>query len=139
MKIIITERQFKNVLDYELGNDEDPKPTEEYQYLYHATYKKLLKKIKVSGLDSSKTKRSWSSSVPGYIYLATDPDQAGSYAEIADEVPESYLDNIIILTIDTSFLDPNKLYIDRNNQNNDTFEYRGIIPWEAIVQVEEYY
>ncbi len=49
-------------------------------------------------------------------------------------VPESWLDNIIILKVDTSKLDKSKLFIDQNVQNNegDTLEYRGTIPWEAL-------
>ena len=49
-------------------------------------------------------------------------------------VPESWLDNIIILKVDTNKLDKSKLFIDQNVQDNkgDTLEYRGVIPWEAL-------
>jgi len=104
------------------------------KYLYHATYKPLFKKIKQQGLDTRNVSKKWEDSVSGYVYLAKDPFVAESYAEISENVPESYLDNIIILKIDTSQLDKSKLFIDANVQDNegDTLEYRGIIPIEAI-------
>ena len=67
------------------------------QYLYHATYKPLLKKIRKKGLDTSSSKRAWEDSVPGYVYLALDPYVAESYAEASEMVPERWLDKIIIL------------------------------------------
>jgi hypothetical protein len=90
------------------------------QFLYHATYKPLLKKIKEKGLDTSDSKKAWDDSVTGYVYLAL--------------VPESWLDSIIILKIDTGKLDKSKLFTDQNVQDNegDTLEYRGVIPWEAL-------
>ena len=104
------------------------------QFLYHATYKPLLKKIKERGLDTSDSKKAWDDSIPGYVYLALDPYVAESYAEESEMVPESWLDNIIILKVDTSKLDKSKLFIDQNVQDNegDTLEYRGVIPWEAL-------
>ncbi len=104
------------------------------QFLYHATYKPLLKKIKEKGLDTSDSKKAWDDSVTGYVYLALDPYVAESYAEESEMVPESWLDSIIILKIDTGKLDKSKLFTDQNVQDNegDTLEYRGVIPWEAL-------
>jgi len=115
-------------LVFEVGEMNTP------QYLYHATYKPLLKKIKEKGLDTNDSKKAWDDSVSGYVYLALDPYVAESYAEESEMVPESWLDNIIILKVDTSKLDKSKLFIDQNVQNNegDTLEYRGTIPWEAL-------
>jgi hypothetical protein len=115
-------------LVFEVGEMNTP------QYLYHATYKPLLKKIKEKGLDTNDSKKAWEDSVSGYVYLALDPYVAESYAEESEMVPESWLDNIIILKVDTSKLDKSKLFIDQNVQNNegDTLEYRGTIPWEAL-------
>ena len=66
---------------------------------------------------------------------------AESYAEEAewlDEIgePDKYLDNIIVLEIDVAKLDINKFEIDSNvlldeGEENTTWEYHGIIPWEA--------
>ena len=110
-------------------------------YLYHATYKPLLKKIKIDGLDTAKSKKAWEDSISGYVYLAKDPDVAASYAESSDMVPDSYLDQIIILTIDVSKLDGDKLFIDQNVQDNegDTVEYRGVIPFSSIKKIEDYF
>jgi len=110
------------------------------QYYYHATYRPLLKKIKEKGLDTRDSKKAWDDSVSGYVYLAKDLDVAASYAESSETVPDSWLDQIIILTIDASKLDPNKLFDDENvrNESTDTVEYRGVIPFDAIVKVEKY-
>ena len=108
--------------------------------LYHATYKPLLSKIKQDGLDTNKGKKSYEDSKPGLVYLATDIDVAGSYAEASDMVPDSYLDNIIVLHIDTSKLDISKLNVDKNVQDNegDTLEYSGVIPFSAISKITKY-
>lgn len=108
--------------------------------LYHATYKALLPSIKTKGLDTRKAQLAWEDSKPGYIYLAKDPEVAASYAETSEVVPDDWLDEIIILTIDSNKLDPEKLFIDQNVQDNegDTLEYRGIIPFNFITNVEEY-
>lgn len=108
--------------------------------LYHATYKPFLKKIKEEGLDTTKSKKAWEDSKPGLVYLAKDLEVAASFAEESEIVPESYLDNIIILHIDSSKLDKSKISIDKNVIDNqgDTLEYEGIIPWSAIVKVTKY-
>jgi hypothetical protein len=110
------------------------------KYLYHATYKPLLNKIKVMGLDTRKSKTAWEDSVRGYVYLANDVDVAASYAESSEEVPEDWLEQIIILTIDTEKLDLDKLFDDSNvrNESSDTFEYRGVISPDAIVKVQKH-
>ena len=85
------------------------------------------------------SKKAWEDSIPGYVYLALDPEVAFSYAESSEEVPEEWIDNIVILKIDKYFLDQDKLFIDQNVIDNvgDTLEYRGVIPWESIVGIEE--
>jgi hypothetical protein len=109
--------------------------------LYHATYRQFLNSIKKKGLGNTK-KKMWSDSKPGVVYLADDPWVAESYAEESEyidsvEDPDDYLDNIIILEVDTSKLDTSKLYIDENvlldaDEENSTWEYHDVIPWEAI-------
>ena len=108
--------------------------------LYHATYKPLLSKIKTQGLDTRKAQMAWEDSKPGYVYLAKDLEVAASYAETSEVVPDDWLDEIIILTIDSNKLDSEKLFIDKNVQDNqgDTLEYRGEIPYEFIINIEEY-
>jgi hypothetical protein len=101
--------------------------------LYHATYKPLLKSIIKKGLGGNKRKN-WEDSIKGVVYLAKDPYVAESYAESAEEeyVPDSWLDNIVILQIDTTNLDKSKFIVDRNNLSGDTLEYFGIIPSSEI-------
>jgi hypothetical protein len=97
--------------------------------LYHATYKQRLKSIQLKGLGAG-SKRNWTDSKRGVVYLALDPDVAESYAETSDMVPDEWLDSIVILKISTSGLDTNKFQLDRNVLDNegDTLEYHGIIP-----------
>jgi hypothetical protein len=109
--------------------------------LYHATYKQFLKSIQQKGLGNTKRKM-WSDSKTGVVYLADDPWVAESYAETAEwpedrDDPDAYYDNIIILEIDTTKLDPSKLKVDENvlldeGEENSTWEYHDIIPWDAI-------
>lgn len=78
-------------------------------------------------------------SKPGVVYLANEPEVAESYAECSDWIEEQDeaddLD-IIIIEVDADKLDLNKLYVDENvlldeDEENATWEYHGIIPWEA--------
>lgn len=101
------------------------------EFLYHATYKALVKKIMQKGL-GGQTRKNYEDSADGIVYLAYDPYQAESYAEMSDMVPESWIDNIVILQISTNGLDKSLFAIDRNNQCCDTLEYKGIIPVSNI-------
>lgn len=109
--------------------------------LYHATYKPLLRSIKLNGLDNTKSKLAWDDSKIGYVYLAKDKEVAASYAESSDNVPGSYIDNIVILHIDATKLDNSKLSIDKNVIDNegDTLEYNGVIPFSYVIKVEDYF
>lgn len=95
---------------------------------YHATYKKLMPSIRKNGLGNT-TRVNWEDSIPGVVYLATEPETAYSYAETCEDVPESWLDDIVVLEIDVNDLDRSLLKIDSNVQDNDesTYEYHGII------------
>ena len=107
--------------------------------LYHATYKPLLKSIKKEGLIPGK-RVNWDNGnehYKNYIYLSDDPYAAESYAETSDLVNEDWLDNIVILQINTNSLDKNKFEIDTNNQQEDTFQYKGIIPNSCISIYED--
>ena len=104
------------------------KLNESNDVLYHATYKPLLKSIQKNGLGGSGAQTNWEDSKPGVVYLAKDPDVAYSYAETNDVVPDSWLDQIVILTIPINNLNLNKLHNDENVIDDDsTFEYHGII------------
>lgn len=103
--------------------------------LYHATYRPLLKSIMSQGLGGSAAQAKWEDSEPGVIYLARDPEVARSYAETSDMVPEEWLDDIVILAIDASRLDPRKLRRDRNVQDDDsTLEYHGVIKDFTLIE-----
>lgn len=107
--------------------------------LYHATYRQFLDSIKANGLGNTNNKM-WTDSKQGVVYLAQEPWEAESYAEEAEWLDDKediydYLDNIVILEIDTSKLDINNLMRDKNllpgGDEAIGFEYHGIIPWEA--------
>ncbi len=110
------------------------------KYLYHATYKPFLKSIKEKGLGNTR-KKMWSDSVSGVVYLATNEDVAYSYAEIAEwlddiEDYEKYVDNIVILKIDTDKLDKTRFKKDSNViDGDDTFEYHGVISFESVEEI----
>ena len=65
--------------------------------------------------------------------MASDYHEAESYAETSDLVPESFLDQIVILKVDTKQLDKSKLFKDSNViDGNTTYEYHEIIPISAL-------
>lgn len=115
------------------------------KYLYHATYKPFLNSIKKNGLGNTNRKMYSDSKGKGAVYLADDVEIAISYAEESEwveeqEDPDRYLDNIIILKIDVSKLDQDKLFSDENVRNIEddvTYEYHGIIPFDAVIDVIE--
>ena len=105
-------------------NDED--------FLYHATYAPLLDSIRKNGLGAT-GRTNWEDSRKGVVYLAKTPEVAESYAETSETVPEEWLDQIVILKIDKSRLNPDRLFADQNViDGDDTLEYHGIISPENI-------
>jgi hypothetical protein len=74
------------------------------------------------------------------VYLATDPSVAESYAESSDVVPDEWLDEIVIIKIAANKLDPSRLFIDQNVQDNagDTLEYHGVIPVDSMALLENF-
>jgi len=100
--------------------------------LYHATLEPYLDGIKKSGLGNSPTKN-YPDSKDDVVYLASDPEEAISYAEVA-ETPEEY--KIIVFEIDVNDLDSSKLSADRNViGGKTTFEYKGVIPFTALKEI----
>lgn len=108
--------------------------------LYHATYSKLLKKIQKQGYLGNSPYKLWSDSDNRYVYLASDPDEAYSYAETAlDEIDNEKLydmledDEIVVLETDTKYLDKNKLFKDKNVIDGETtYQYEGIINCQCL-------
>lgn len=115
------------------------------RYLYHATYKPFLKSIREKGLGNTNKKMYSDSKGRENVYLAKDPEVAYSYAENSEWVeerdnPDYYYDNIITLKIDTNKINKNNLFDDENvrdNNDDSTVEYHGIIPFSAIVDIIE--
>jgi len=66
-----------------------------------------------------------------------DREVAVSHAEANEEVPDEYIDDIIVLSIDASQLDQNNLEDDPNVMDDDsTLAYKGIIPVSAFSVME---
>ena len=109
-------------------------------WLYHATYRPLLKSIKAHGLGGDRAQAKWEDSKPGVVYLARDPNVAESYAESSDVVPDEWLDQIIVLKINAGQLDQSRLSADQNVQGNsgDTLEYHGVIPVASLSLTENF-
>lgn len=132
-KLILDESLFENI------SIEKQLP----QYLYHATYPHRWKMIKQAGglkTHLNRKLRNWSDS-RNVICLSEDPDVAESYAETAlDELDKDW--DIIILKIDTKYLDKNYLSYDANilyaeedaeeGFEQSEYEYSKDIPLEAI-------
>lgn len=102
--------------------------------LYHATYKPLLKTIKEHGL---KAPSFWSQ----------DYYQAESFAEVPvdtegnnKDIPDEWLDQIIVFEIDSSKLDKTSLEIDPNLSTDDedikTFVYNKLIPFSDLKMIK---
>lgn len=102
------------------------------EFLYHATYLPYYNNIMKYGLNGNNKRKNWEDSQNGIVYLANDPHEAESYAETSDMVPENWLNKIIVLKINKSLLDVNKIKIDSNNLSGSTIEYHGTIPPNAI-------
>ena len=101
--------------------------------LYHATYRPFLDSIMKNGLGGKGAQTQWEDSKPGYVYLAKDPEVAVSHAEANELVPDEYIDDIVVLSIDASQLDYAKLEDDPNVMDDDsTLAYNGIIPSTAF-------
>ena len=106
--------------------------------LYHATFGHNLKSIKKLGLTPGKTKN-WEDSKDNVVYLATDYDEAASYAECAELIDENMEDDIYVIFIKTSKLNIENLFRDENVLDGDsTFEYRGIIQPDCFVKIKKY-
>ncbi len=111
--------------------------------LYHSTFRANLESIQQRGLDPNfdGEMKCWKWCEKG-IYLHTDPDVAVSYTEVSDNpnIPDEWFEdnNIIALEINTTSLDKSLIIQDPNIDPNDdanSFLYRGIIPYGAIINI----
>lgn len=105
----------------------------EAKYLYHATYGAVIDSIQKHGLDNRHGQLAWQDSKLGVVYLASDPYEAESYAETSEDVPDDWLDDIVIFKVDIRDLDSSKLHRDSNVIDGvTTFEYHGVIPYNVL-------
>ena len=99
------------------------------------------------GFISNETKsRSYlGSQTTGMIFLGTDEDCAGSYAESADNISEAMFESgIVVLEIDTTNLDNTLFSADPNILSDclaatESFAYKGKIPLEYTKVITENY
>ena len=113
--------------------------TDKFDMLYHATYKAHLASIKKNGICPQK-KHNYDECMENVVYLAYDKDVARSYAETSDEVPEEWLDNIVILEVDSKGLDITKFQKDLNLLDGGeitSVAYKGSIPFELCKIVSD--
>lgn len=97
--------------------------------LYHATYKPYWEEIKREGFIKPGKHSNWPDifKTYRYIYLSTNYDNAYSYAETAEEVPEELLNQIVVLEIDANKLDIDSISADENQlYDQDRDEGRSI-------------
>lgn len=109
--------KIDSVLDNELKEDYENHNSEIFgtDFLYHATYEPYWEEIQKDGFISGGKHCNWQElSKPNLIYLARDPEVAVSYCETNEEVPEEFLDEIVVLKIDINKLNLDSLNIDEN-------------------------
>lgn len=104
--------------------------------VYHATRDRFFQSIRKGGL-CSKGRKSYQGQVgEGLIYFALDDDCAASYVECADNIPESWGDdNIIVLAVPVNMLSQKYVYKDPNiavENNTSTIAYGLPVPPEHI-------
>lgn len=128
--------KFKKMAEATMVNDEIP------EKLYHATYRPLLRSIQKHGIvpGGKRFKNfDWSKN---FVYLAEQPENAISFVEVAenDDIPEDWIDDIVVLEVDVSKLNLTKMTPDENwnpGVSDDyvgyrSFQYDGTIPTDAI-------
>ena len=114
--------------------------------LYHGTFNALIPQIEKEGLvPGNKGDMHNFADIEEGVYLANTPDQASGFVESSENenIPSEWFDEIVVITIDTSKLDPKKFDIDPNivwykNEVPSTFIYRGIIPPSAFVEIKDH-
>ena len=116
------------------------------KYLYHATYGKYLDLIKKDGVIKGGVNKTYSFSNP-VICLSPDLDEAGCFADAADNIADDVYDSgVYVLKICTDNLDKSKLTKDRNTtpwEENGiwygiTYEYSDNIPISEIKEIIKY-
>lgn len=109
-------------------------------YLYHATFEANKESILKNGLQLPNGKENFKGMYAGeYIYLAQTPEQAASFAELAENVPEKWLDKIIVFKVEVDMED---LDLDPNNKDDNETGMTFICPYhikpEALTLLKTY-
>jgi hypothetical protein len=109
--------------------------------LYHATYRALVNDILKDGLKICPNIRNFDWCQKG-IYLASSPGIAESFAEVSENenIPEDWIDDIVVLEINTKLLDKNSFVkdpywnidVETLDETNLSFLYKKDIPPPAI-------
>lgn len=102
--------------------------------LYHATRQRFINSIKREGLHATNRKSFEGQIGENLVYFSTDKDCAASYVECADNIPESwYDDNIIVLAVNEMNLDKRYFCKDPNIVGEEsTIAYRKCVPPSII-------
>ena len=110
--------------------------------LYHATYQKYLPNILRCGLVPREPYETSSYEGQTYqhgVYLAYDENVAEDFANCADNIPNEISDHVVVLEIDATKLNPDKIHADENVLPDEddpdkiiSVCYDGVIPPEAI-------
>lgn len=103
--------------------------------LYHATRQRFIGNIRKEGLHSTNRKSFEGQVADGLVYFTINADVAASYVECADNIPESWEDdNIIVLAVNENDLDKKYLCKDPNIVGNSsgTLAYKGCVSPDII-------
>ena len=104
--------------------------------LYHATYKACLDRIMTNGLTiEADHKKAWTDSECSFIYLPSDPEAAISFAEKNKNVPKEWIDEIVLLEIDSEQLDMALIHLDylvKDSSRLTAYQYTWDIPKSAV-------
>lgn len=136
--------EIKQIFDSVLGQVNESnqiKSSSIPETFYHGTFQPYLKSIMAKGLGAYYPGKNYGDSQGRYVYLADSPELSRAFCEEAD-VPEEYLDQIVILSIDSNKLNYRLLQHDSNilpvkaapgfGLHFHSWEYTGIIPPDAI-------
>jgi hypothetical protein len=115
--------------------------------LYHATFNALIPSIQKHGLLPNGGENSYINfeNIESGVYMAIDPNEAGSFVEVSEnpDIPEEWFNEIVVISIDTSKLNPNDFDVDTNvissdHEDNRPFIYKGIVPPSAFIDIKDY-
>jgi len=114
------------------------------EYLYHATFNALIPEIQAEGLiPGGRDFRNYED-IDWGVYLSNDFDFAGSMTENTENenVPEKWLEEVVVIMLSTKNLDKSKFDSDPNvtlwEGDTRAYIYRGIIPPSAIIEIVDY-